>query len=87
MYTALSRRFTRARTGLQLQVLAAAHMQCFARGWLTRQRGKMASAATIVQRRFRKDALFRRSHAGRASKKKRRRTVTVTVPLAHSSRH
>eukprot|EP00964_Phaeocystis_antarctica_P149654 scaffold116857_cov57-Phaeocystis_antarctica.AAC.1 len=55
-------------------------MQCFARGWLTRQRGKMASAATIVQRRFRKDALFRRSHAGRASKKKRRRTVTALAP-------
>ena len=73
MYSALSRRFVRARTGLELQVLAAMHMQSFARGWLTRQRAKMASAAKIVQRRFRQDAKFRASPAGRATKKKRRR--------------
>ena len=73
MYSALSRRFVRARTGLELQVLAAMHMQSFARGWLTRQRAKMASAAKIVQRRFRQDAKFRASPAGRAAKKKRRR--------------
>ena len=73
MYSALSRRFVRARTGLELQVLAAMHMQSFARGWLTRQRAKMASAAKIVQRRFRQDAKFRASPEGRAAKKKRRR--------------
>ena len=61
------------RTGLELQVLAAMHMQSFARGWLTRQRAKMASAAKIVQRRFRQDAKFRASPEGRAAKKKRRR--------------
>jgi hypothetical protein len=61
------------------------HMQSFARGWLARVRAEMASAAKIIQRRFRRDAIFRRSHAGRTSKKKRRRTVTV--PLAHCSRH
>ena len=72
MYSALSRRFVRARTGLELQVLAAMHMQSFARGWLTRQRAKMASAAKIVQRRFRQDAKFRASPAGRAAKKRRR---------------
>ena len=91
MYAALARRFTRARTELELQVLAATHMQSLARGGLTRHRAKVAVAAMIVQRRFRNNAIFRRSHAGRASKKRRRRTVTV--PLAgnqqihHSSRH